>query len=85
MFPELISVIKQFPSLVYLDQNGIKFLSDKYLLELEKTKQTDFLYFVSSSYFKRLGKTEEFKKYIELDIDDLKNNPYKFIHQNVIE
>jgi three-Cys-motif partner protein len=85
LFPELISEIKQYPSLVYLDQNGIKFLSDKYLLELAKTTQTDFLYFVSSSYFKWLGNTEEFKKHVELDIEELKNNPYKFIHQNVIE
>lgn len=85
LFPKLISEIKQFPSLVYLDQNGIKFLSDKYLLELEKTKQTDFLYFVSSSYFKRLGNTKEFKKHVDLDIEVLRNNPYKFIHRNVIE
>lgn len=85
LFPKLISEIKQFPSLVYLDQNGIKFLADKYLLELEKTRQTDFLYFVSSSYFKWLGNTEEFKKHLDLDIDELKNNPYQFIHRNVIE
>lgn len=37
LFPKLITVIKEFPSLVFLDQNGIKFLSDKYFLELEKT------------------------------------------------
>jgi three-Cys-motif partner protein len=85
LFPKLISKINQFPSLIYLDQNGIKFLSDKYLLELEKTRQTDFLYFVSSSYFKRLGNTNEFKKHVDLDIEVLRNNPYKFIHRNVIE
>lgn len=84
LFPKLIPEIKQYPSLVYLDQNGIKFLSDKYLFELEKMRQTDFLYFVSSSYFKWLGNTDEFKKHIELDIEELKNNPYKFIHRNVI-
>lgn len=85
LFPKLISEIKQFPSLVYLDQNGIKFLSDKYLLELENTNQTDFLYFVSSSYFKWLGNTDEFKKHVDLNIDELKNNPYKYIHRNVIQ
>ncbi|WP_225975346.1 three-Cys-motif partner protein TcmP [Panacibacter ginsenosidivorans] len=72
LFPELISEIKKFPSLVYLDQNGIKFLSEKYLMELEKTSQTDFLYFVSSSYFKWLGNTEEFRKHVNLDIEELK-------------
>lgn len=85
LFPKLQNEIKQFPSLVYLDQNGIKFLSDKYLLAFEKMNQTDFLYFVSSSYFKRLGDTKEFKKHVNLDINELKSNPYKFIHKNVIE
>lgn len=85
LFPKLISEIKQFPSLVYLDQNGIKFLSDKYLLELEKLNTTDFLYYVSSSYFKRLGETEEFKKHVDLDIELLRNNPFRFIHRKVIE
>ena len=50
-FDRLLPFIRAFSSLVYLDQNGIKFLADKYLLELEKTIRTDFLYFVSSSYF----------------------------------
>ncbi|HEX5155341.1 MAG TPA: three-Cys-motif partner protein TcmP [Parafilimonas sp.] len=85
LFPKLISKIKEFPSLVYLDQNGIKFLSDTYLLELEKLKQTDFLYFVSSSYFTWLGHTDEFKKHVDLDIEELKRNPYRYIHRNVIE
>lgn len=85
LFPRLIPEIKQFPSLVYLDQNGIKFLSDKYLLQLEKLNTTDFIYYVSSSYFKRLGETDEFKKHVNLDIEVLKNNPYRFIHRNVIE
>lgn len=85
LFPKLIQEIKKYPSLVYLDQNGIKFLSDKYLSELEKTNQTDFIYFVSSSYFKRLGNTDEFKKHVTLDIELLKNNPYKYIHRNVLD
>lgn len=85
LFPKLLNEIKQFPSLVYLDQNGIKFLADKYLFEFEKLKQTDFIYFVSSSYFKWLGNTNEFKKHVDLDIEEIRNNPYKFIHKNVIE
>lgn len=85
LFSELLADAKQYPSLMYLDQNGIKFLSDKYLLELEKLEQTDFLYFVSSSYFKWLGNTTEFKKHVDLNIDELSSNPYKFIHKNVLE
>lgn len=85
LFPKLLPTIKEFPSLVYLDQNGIKFLSEKYFLELEKTRQTDFLYFVSASYFWRFGKIKEFKVHLDIDIDEAKQNPYKFIHRSIIE
>lgn len=84
LFPKLLSSIKEYPSLVYLDQNGIKFLSDKYFLELEKTKQTDFLYFVSASYFWRFGESEEFKMHLDIDMVEAKKDEYKFIHRNII-
>lgn len=85
LFPKLLPSIQQYPSLVYLDQNGIKFLSDKYFLELEKTKQTDFLYFVSASYFWRFGDSEEFKMHLDIDMAEAKKDPYKFIHRNIID
>jgi three-Cys-motif partner protein len=47
LFPKTLSTIKKYPSLVYLDQNGMKFISA--ILELEKTQTTDFLVFLSSS------------------------------------
>lgn len=85
LFPRLLTIIKQFPSLVYLDQNGIKFLSEKYFLELEKTTKTDFLYFVSSSYLWRFGEKEEFKNYLDIDMRLAKKDPYKLIHRNILE
>lgn len=85
LFPKLITEIRQYPALVYLDQNGIKYLSDKYLLELEKTRQTDFLYFVSASYFWRFGDNKEFKEHLDIDMASAKKDPYKFIHRNIIE
>jgi three-Cys-motif partner protein len=85
LFPKLITEINTNPSLVYFDQNGIKFLSDKYLLELEKTRQTDFLYFVSSSYILRFGDEPEFKKHLDIDMSLAKKDPYKYIHRSVID
>lgn len=83
-FLRLLPLIKKHPSLVYLDQNGIKFLSEKYFLELEKTSQTDFLYFVSASYFWRFGEKEEFKIHLDIDMDQAKKNPYQFVHRSII-
>ena len=83
-FTRLLPAIKKHASLVYLDQNGIKFLSEKYFLELEKTLQTDFLYFVSSSYFWRFGEKEEFKSHLTIDMNQAKKDPYRFIHRSLI-
>lgn len=84
LFFKLLPLIQRFPSLVYLDQNGVKFISDEYVQALEKTKTTDFLYFVSSSYFKRLGNTKEFKKVLEFDKDELETQEYRNIHRLVL-
>jgi three-Cys-motif partner protein len=85
LFPKLSPEIEKTPSLVYLDQNGVKFLSNKYLLQLEKMKETDFLYFVSSSYIVRFGTTPEFKAHIDFDLSEAKKSPYQFIHRSIIE
>lgn len=85
LFPKLYETIKSYPALVYLDQNGIKFLSEKYFLELEKTSQTDFLYFVSSSYFWRFGKSDEFKLHLNLDMVEAKKQGYKQIHRTLTQ
>lgn len=85
LFPELLPMIKENPSLVYLDQNGIKFLSDIYISKLEEAEQTDFLYFVSSSYFRRFGGIKEFQNYLNIDMSEVNENPYKFIHRIIID
>lgn len=85
LFPTLIDKIRQYPSLVFIDQNGIKFLSEEYFLQLAQTKTTDFLYFLSSSYFIRFGKTPEFQTSFRLDLDKALKNPYKYIHKSILE
>lgn len=84
LFPKLLPLIKKHPSLVYLDQNGVKFLSDQYFKELENTKQTDFLYFAASSYIRRFGELSEFKNHLSnIKVDELKNTSYDKVHRNL--
>ncbi len=84
LFFELLPEIKKHPSLVYLDQNGVKYLSDKYLLELERMKQTDFLYFVSSSYFSRFNDENGFKELnIDISAENNRNNIHKIITERL--
>ncbi|TXI84808.1 MAG: three-Cys-motif partner protein TcmP [Crocinitomicaceae bacterium] len=86
LFPQLFPIIKDFPSLVYLDQNGVKFLSNQYFKKLEETKQTDFLYFASSSYIRRFGELNEFKIHLtNIDVEQLKNTDYNKVHRNLTE
>ncbi|WP_316837817.1 three-Cys-motif partner protein TcmP [Pedobacter nutrimenti] len=84
LFPKLAPEIHKSPSLVFLDQNGIKFTSEKYFLELEKSREADFLYFNSSSYFWRFGESPEFKMHLDINMDEAKKDYYKFIHVNII-
>ena len=73
------------PSLVYLDQSGIKAIRRDYFGALEGKTHTDFLYFVSSSYFWRFGDKAEFKLYLDIDLEQAKADPYFFVHRHVLD
>ena len=81
LFPILKTEIQQNPSLVYLDQNGVKFIGSKYLLEFEKMKATDFLAFTSSSFLYRLGDQDEFQKHVRINLARLRESGYSHTHR----
>ncbi len=85
LFPKLLPFIAEQPSLVFLDQNGVRFLSPRYLEKLEGMRQTDFLCFLSASYLWRFGEIEEFKKHMDLDMDLLRREGYKAAHRSVVK
>lgn len=85
LFPKCMESINEYPSLVFLDQNGVKFLSAEYFMPLVNSRCTDFLYFVSSSYVKRFGSTNEFRKYIPFDKEKVEHVPFTQIHQYILE
>lgn len=85
LFPKYHSIISTYPSLIFLDQNGMKFMADRYLSDLERLPQTDFLYYLSSSYFIRFGKTEAFQTNMKIDMDKVRQNPYKYVHRSILE
>jgi three-Cys-motif partner protein len=77
---------KEFPnlkfgnSLIFLDQNGIKHITKEVFLKLSSFPKTDFLFFISSSYFNRF----DFKEYHpDLLIEgDFKHSD---IHRKILE
>lgn len=85
LFSRIQKAFGSVPALMFLDQNGIKFLGDKYLLPLLNSKSTDFLYYVSSSYFNRFGEEDAFKTHLKLDMEEARKNPYKYIHRILLK
>ena len=56
LFPKVKTYLGKHPLLLFLDQNGIKFMSDTYLQPLLNAKKVDFLFYLSGSYFNRFVK-----------------------------
>lgn len=84
LLPQLKPQIAAFPSLVFLDQNGIKYLSPNFLSELEKMRQVDFLCFVAASHIWRFGDEPDFRKYLPIDVEELHRDGYSFVHRSFV-
>jgi three-Cys-motif partner protein len=86
IFDKLKNEIGNYPSLVFMDQFGVKY--SNYINEFEKFDRTDFLLFVSSSSLRRFAETPEFKNALKLNKDEIekfKNTSYKLIHEATIQ
>ena len=53
-------------NLIFMDQCGIKEVTSVIFKELIALNRTDFLFFISSSYFKRFRESEEFKNRLDV-------------------
>jgi len=85
LFHNYYGIMYSNPSLVFLDQNGMKFLAEKYLSSLDSLPHIDFLYYLSSSYFNRFGDTPAFQTNMKIDMEKVRQNPYKYIHRSILE
>jgi len=83
LFFDLLENVKKFPSLVYLDQNGVRFISQQFITALEQIKTVDFLIFVSSSYFRRFFKRPEFIRVLQLTEEEVNSHRYVDMHRMV--
>lgn len=75
----------QSANLVFLDQNGIKHITDGIFRYLINLKRTDFLFFMSSSTIKRFCDHPNISQHIKLDVGEVENTPYYQIHKLVLE
>ncbi len=84
VFNRFFDSMRQTANFLFLDQNGIKQITEEVFGKLTSLRQTDFLFFISSSYIKRFGEVEEFQKYLKITKQDLEGKSYYHIHRAVL-
>ena len=70
---------------LFLDQNGIKHVTDDIFKTLVNLQATDFLFFMSSSTLHRFKEHPEIKKYISIPINQNSVSTYLHIHRIVLD
>lgn len=85
VFESNYNAMKKSANFLFLDQNGIKEITQSVFKKLIDLKQTDFLFFISSSYVKRFAEMEEFKKYLSITKQDIEGKSYYHIHRIVLD
>jgi len=82
---EMIEKTRNTPNLFILDQSGVRFTCQENFNTLLELNRTDFLFFISSSYFNRFSQNNENEKHLKISRNDIQGNPYNFIHRTVLE
>ena len=77
--------MKKTANFLFLDQNGIKQITEEVFGKLIELRQTDFIFFISSSYIKRFAEVEEFNKYLKITKQELEGKSYYHIHRVVLD
>lgn len=72
-------------NLVFLDQNGIRHISEEVFKYLIDIKRTDFLFFISSSTIKRFCEHPNIIQHINLSIEEVEKKPYHQIHRLILD
>jgi three-Cys-motif partner protein len=85
LFEKLYLSMQNSANFLFLDQNGIKEISKNIFARITALQQTDFLFFISSSYFKRFAGSEEFKKYFPFTKEEVDTTDYFHMHRKVLD
>lgn len=84
LFDDKKEELKNSANLIFIDQSGIKHVSQALLLDLDRFKTTDFMFFISSSYLKRFPNLLQ-KPFPNLDKNTIISSSYDNIHRRILE
>lgn len=72
-------------NLIFLDQYGIKHITEDIFKKIIRLKRTDFLFFISSSTIYRFAEHPSVVQYIKIPSVELNRTPYHKIHTLVLD
>lgn len=84
LYPKMIKD-KELPRLMFLDQFGIKEITEDIFKKLVSFKRTDFIFFISSSFINRFGGQNEFQNYIKITKKEFEKSKPFHCHKVVFE
>lgn len=84
LFNDCYETMKESANFLFLDQNGIKEITSELFAKIILLRQTDFLFFISSSYFRRFANTPEFQKHFPFDPSEIQSIDYYHVHRKVL-
>lgn len=82
-YPQLTN--KKNANILFLDQTGIKHITEEIFGKIINIKQTDFLFFISSSTIKRFTEHPNISQHIKLNEKEVERTPYHKIHRLVLD
>jgi three-Cys-motif partner protein len=86
LFDKEKDLLKNDFNLMFLDQSGIKQVPKDIFLEIESFPRTDFMFFVSSSAFKRFADDESFRKYFpDIDSHVIRKTKQAKVHRHILK
>lgn len=88
LFSELYPAIRTKPKLprfMFLDQFGIKQITQEIFQKLTALTRTDFLFFISSSFVRRFAELEEFKQYLKVNKEDFDESRPEHCHRIILD
>jgi three-Cys-motif partner protein len=73
------------PHFIFLDQNGIKYITEEVFRKIVSIKRCDFIFFISSSYLKRFADLPEFQRYLDVSGEVFEGKSFSHCHRVVFE
>jgi three-Cys-motif partner protein len=86
LFNSKKALLKNDFNLFFLDQSGVKHITEDVFLELIRFPKTDFMFFISSSSFKRFASDPSFQKHFsDINLQEISMTKQTEMHKLILQ